>query len=114
MHLLLVDVSPLVIISVADGCEGFLAVVALVGLLACVDPHMDPKVGALIERLLTPHALEARVLKVSEVPHDFGPPCRPPCTTLVLLVVNLRDLIKVAQNVSLLPLGSSLLGALHR
>lgn len=46
---LLVGVSPLVVISVADCCESLGAVLALVGLFSSVDSHMDQKVAPLVE-----------------------------------------------------------------
>ena len=60
---LVVGVSALVVVFVANGGEGAGAVLAFVGLFPSVDPHVHEQVAPLVEVFLTPHALEEAVAR---------------------------------------------------
>ena len=69
---LLVDVSTSMIIAVANGCERFGAVTALVRLLACVNSHVHQQVAALVEGLVAPHAAETGRKWIADIHHNVA------------------------------------------
>jgi hypothetical protein len=68
--LLFVYVAAIVIIPVADGGKGFLAMVALIRLFAGVNSHVHKQIASLVERLVAPHASKAWRKRIAHVHHD--------------------------------------------
>ncbi len=58
---LVISVSTLMIILIANGCECAWTEATFVRFLTSVNPHMDKQISSLIEILLAPHALKETV-----------------------------------------------------
>ena len=64
---LVISMSTLVIILIANGCECARTVATFIRFLTSVDPHVHKQISSLIEILLAPHALEETVASSSSL-----------------------------------------------
>lgn len=53
----LLEVTALMVVAITDGCEALGTVLTLIGLLPCVDSHVNKEISSLIEQLFTVRAL---------------------------------------------------------
>jgi hypothetical protein len=82
-------VTTLVVISISNSRETLGAVLALIGLLARVDAHVDEEISSLIEQLFTVSALVVARAEVSNLdPHNV-----PPLPRLLRLVAMRRHMV---------------------
>jgi hypothetical protein len=82
-------VTTLVVIAISNSREAFGAVLALIWLLTCVDPHVDEKISSLVEQFLAVSALVVTRAEVSNLyPHNV-----PPLPRLLRLVAMRRHVV---------------------
>jgi uncharacterized membrane protein len=77
-------VTTLVVIAISNSREALCTVLALIGLLTCMDSHVDEQISSLIEQFLTVSTLVVARAEVSDL-HPHNVPSLPRLLRLVAM-----------------------------